>query len=98
VALQLSTFLLQAMSAVSAIVESKMSKELKKFLKKNVVKAELTDELAVAGALLVSHLSHFAPLYDFRVADSKLGGAIKDKLAIQVCVIYMLSLVLHRIG
>lgn len=39
-----------------------MSSSLKKFLKKNIVKAELTDELAVA--------------------DSKLGGIIKDKLDI----------------
>jgi nucleolar protein 58 len=52
----------EALAAASAIVESKMSKTMKKFLKKHIIKQELTDELAVA--------------------DSKLGGVIKDKLDI----------------
>ena len=53
----------QAVSAAASLVESKLGKELKKFLKKNIVKKELTDELGVA--------------------DSKLGGIIKDKLGVQ---------------
>ena len=52
----------EALAATSALVESKLSKTLKSFLKKHIVKKELTDELAVA--------------------DSKLGGVIKDKLGI----------------
>lgn len=56
---------MQALAAATALVESKLSSDLKKFLKKNIVKKELTDELAVA--------------------DSKLGGIIKEKLDIQVC-------------
>ncbi len=48
------------------MVESKLGKSLKSFLKKQVVKAGLTEELAVA--------------------DTKLGGVIKDKLDIScVC-------------
>jgi hypothetical protein len=58
-----SLLLLQAMSAAASLVESKLGKELKKFLKKNIVKKELTDELGVA--------------------DTKLGGIIKDKLGVQ---------------
>lgn len=42
----------QAVAAATALVESKMNKELKKFLKKNIVSKELTDELAVADAKL----------------------------------------------
>jgi nucleolar protein 58 len=53
-----------AVAAASALIESKLSSDLKSFLKTNIVKKELTDELAVA--------------------DSKLGGLIKDKLDIQV--------------
>ena len=52
----------EALAATSALVESKMGKTLKSFLKTNIVKKELTDELGVA--------------------DSKLGGVIKDKLGI----------------
>jgi len=52
----------EALAATSALVESKMGKTLKSFLKSNIVKKELTDELGVA--------------------DSKLGGIIKDKLGI----------------
>jgi len=55
-------FCLQALAAASALVESKLSKSLKKFLSKQIVKKELTDELGVA--------------------DTKLGGLIKDKLDI----------------
>jgi len=42
----------EALAAATAIVESKLSKTMKKFLKKNIVKKELTDELAVADAKL----------------------------------------------
>ena len=42
----------EALAAASAIVESKMSKTMKKFLKKNIVNQELTEELAVADAKL----------------------------------------------
>jgi len=42
----------EALAAASAIVESKMSKTMKKFLKKHIIKQELTDELAVADAKL----------------------------------------------
>mmetsp|Transcript_9186 Transcript_9186/g.15751 ORF Transcript_9186/g.15751 Transcript_9186/m.15751 type:complete len:546 (+) Transcript_9186:397-2034(+) len=52
-----------AVGAATGLIEGKMSKGLKKFLNKTIVKKELTDKLAVA--------------------DSKLGGVIKDKLSIQ---------------
>jgi hypothetical protein len=38
----------EALSAAAAMVESKLSSELKSFIKKNIVKKELTDELGVA--------------------------------------------------
>ena len=41
-------FVVQALSAAAAMVESKLSTELKSFIKKNIVKKELTDELGVA--------------------------------------------------
>lgn len=53
-----------AVAAAANVIEGKLSKELKKFLSKNIVKKGLTDKLAVA--------------------DSKLGGAIKEKLEINV--------------
>lgn len=43
---------MQAVAAATALIESKLSSELKSFLKKNIVKKELTDELAVADAKL----------------------------------------------
>jgi len=43
-----------ALESATALVESKMSKDLKKFLQKNIVKAELKDSLAVADSKLVS--------------------------------------------
>ncbi len=43
---------LQAVSAASALIESKLNSELKKFLKSNIVKKELKDELAVSDAKL----------------------------------------------
>lgn len=38
---------LQALAAASAMVEGKMGDDMKKFLKKHIIKKELTDELAV---------------------------------------------------
>lgn len=43
---------LQAVVAASALIEGKLGKDLKQFLKKQIVKRELTDELAVADAKL----------------------------------------------
>ena len=57
------SYLVQAVAAAASLVDSKLGKELKKFLKKNIVKKELTDDLGVA--------------------DTKLGGIIKDKLGVQ---------------
>ena len=37
----------QALAAASAMVEGKMGDDMKKFLKKHIIKKELTDELAV---------------------------------------------------
>jgi hypothetical protein len=45
-------YALQAVAAATALVESKLNSELKKFLKKNIVKKELTDELAVSDSKL----------------------------------------------
>ena len=42
----------EAVVAAADLLESKMCKQLKKFLTKNVVKKELTDELAVSDAKL----------------------------------------------
>lgn len=36
----------EAVAAASALIESKLSSELKSFLKKNIVKKELTDEVS----------------------------------------------------
>lgn len=52
-----------AVVAATSIIDSNMDKSLKKFLKKNIVDKEVTDELAVA--------------------DSKLGGLIRDSLSIK---------------
>lgn len=43
-----------ALASATALVESKMSKDLKKFLKKNIVTAQLKDSLAVADSKLGS--------------------------------------------
>jgi len=51
-----------AVGAAAGLIEGKMSKGLKKFLNKTIVKKELKDKLAVA--------------------DTKLGGIIKEKLNI----------------
>ena len=42
----------QALAATAALVESKMGSQLKAFIKKNIVKKELTDELGVADKVL----------------------------------------------
>ena len=42
----------EALSAATALVESKLDKNLKKFLKKNIVSKEISDKLAVADAKL----------------------------------------------
>jgi hypothetical protein len=42
----------EAVVAATALVEGKLSKDLKSFLKKQIVKKELTDELAVSDAKL----------------------------------------------
>lgn len=42
----------EAMSGATAIVESKLSKGLRKFLQKTIVDKEITDKLAVADAKL----------------------------------------------
>ena len=53
----------EALAATTALVESKLSKGLKKFLQKKVVDKGLQENLAIL--------------------DSKLGGAVKEKLGIQ---------------
>lgn len=65
----------EAVAAATAVIESKLDKGLKKFLKKNIVSQELKDTLGVA--------------------DSKLGGVIKEKLGI-ACVNDAASLELMR--
>ena len=45
-------FRAQAVAAASALIEGKLGKDLKSFLKKQIVKRELTDELAVQDAKL----------------------------------------------
>ncbi len=52
-----------AVVAATSIIDSNMDKSLKKFLKKNIVDKEVSEELAVA--------------------DSKLGGIIRDSLSIK---------------
>jgi nucleolar protein 58 len=52
----------EALASATAMVESKLDKGLKSFLKKSILKKGLTDELAVA--------------------DTKIGGLIKEKLGI----------------
>ena len=42
----------EALSAATALVELKLDKNLKKFLKKNIVSKEISDKLAVADAKL----------------------------------------------
>lgn len=53
----------EAVTAASSIIEGTLDKGLSHFIKKNVVKAKLSDSLAVA--------------------DSKLGGLIKEKFSIK---------------
>jgi hypothetical protein len=62
----------EAVAAASALIESKLSSELKSFLKKNIVKKELTDELAVADAKLGGLIKEKLdiPVSAARVADS----------------------------
>lgn len=42
----------EALAAASSLIESKLSSDLKKFLKKNIVSKGLSDELAVSDAKL----------------------------------------------
>jgi nucleolar protein 58 len=65
----------EAVAAASALIESKLSSELKSFLKKNIVKKELTDELAVADAKLGGLIKEKLdiPVSAARVADSVQG-------------------------
>ena len=53
----------EAVVAATSIIENDLDKSLKKFLKKNVVSKEVTDELAVA--------------------DTKLGGLLKENMSIK---------------
>lgn len=68
----------EAVAAASALIESKLSSELKSFLKKNIVKKELTDELAVADAKLGGLIKEKLdiPVSAARVADSVLGRLV----------------------
>ena len=47
-----TNFSSQALAAATALVESDLSSDLKKFLKSSVVKKELTDELGVLDSKL----------------------------------------------
>jgi nucleolar protein 58 len=53
----------EAVVAATNLIENKLDKNLKKFLKKNIISKSISDELAVA--------------------DTKLGGLLKDEMQIQ---------------
>jgi len=66
----------EALSAAAAMVESKISSELKSFIKTNIVKKELTDDLAVADKALGGAIKEkfgLSVIADSRVAELMRG-------------------------
>lgn len=77
----------QAVSAAAAMVEGSLEDNLSKFLKKNIVKKELTDDVRAACAVLsicflCVHAIRDCAVLQLGVLDSKLGGLIKESLGI----------------
>ena len=62
------------MAAASALIEGKLGKDLKSFLKKQIVKRELTDELAVQDAKLGGMIKEKLDI-PVRAAAPRGGGA-----------------------
>lgn len=73
------------MSAAAALVESTLEDNLKKFLNKNIVKKELTDDVSSAFIPLCSTCalsSRVCLCVQLGVLDAKLGGVIKESMGI----------------
>lgn len=74
----------QALAATTALVDSALDKKLKKFLKKNIVSKGIQDKVRVCAPVRVRVHGSRACVAQLGVADSKLGGLIKEELGIKV--------------
>ena len=81
----------QALAAATSLVAGDLDSSLKKFLKKKLVKKEFTGKVLdteISTSTTTRVCAKFA-MFGFMqlgISDSKIGGLIKQKLSLNVCV------------